>query len=191
MPSTPQEALAIFDRAVWIITARAGDDMSGLVATFVNSASLVPSLPRLTAGIACHHFTWELIRRSQAFAAHLIDEETIDLAWRFGLDSGRRVRKYDGVGWHPGPSGSPILDRALAWVDCRLEADFDTGDRSIFLGAVIDGGVTRPGTPLSANRLFALATPEQVQRMDGARVRDERIDEAALLSWRAARSRQP
>ncbi|MGE3179822.1 MAG: flavin reductase family protein, partial [Vicinamibacterales bacterium] len=64
MPSTPQEALAIFDRAVWIITARAGDDMSGLVATFVNSASLVPSLPRLTAGIACHHFTWELIRRS-------------------------------------------------------------------------------------------------------------------------------
>ena len=191
MTSDPQAALALFDRAVWIITAGSNEARSGLVATFVNSASLVPSLPRLAIGIASHHRTWELIRASQAFAAHLVDERACDLMWRFGLESGRTVDKFAGVAWRAGHTGSPILESALASLDCMVEAELDIGDRTIFVGAVVAGGIHRPGVPLTAIRLFELASPDQQRQMDAARVRDEQIDEAAMLAWRAARMQRP
>jgi len=174
----------MFDRTAWIVTASAGAEKSGLVATFVNSASLVPALPRLVAGIAQHHYTWDLIRRSRAFAAHLVDESQAALIWRFGMASGREIDKFGQLGWRSGLTGAPILDDALSWLECRVEADLDIGDRTIYVGAVTDGGVNRPGAPLTANRVFELATAEQRQRLDSERQRDAAIDEAALLAWR-------
>ena len=189
MTSNPQDALALFDRAAWIITAASGETRSGLVATFVNSASLVPTLPRLAVGIACHHRTWELIRASRAFAAHLVDEDACELVWRFGLASGRSVDKFAGLAWRAGQTGSPILEDALTSLDCTVEAELEIGDRTIFVGDVVSGGIHRPGVPLMASRLFALASPEQKAQMDAARVHDEQIDRDAMLAWRAQRSR--
>ena len=177
----------MFDRTAWILTARDGDEMSGLVATFVNTASLVPALPRLAIGLARHHYTWDLIRRSRSFAAHLIDDAQSDLIWRFGLASGRKANKFAELAWRPGQTGSPVLECAMAWLDCAVEAELDIGDRTIYVAAVLDGGVNRPGTPLSANRIVELATPEQRQRMDEDRHRDAQTDAAAMLAWRAAR----
>jgi flavin reductase (DIM6/NTAB) family NADH-FMN oxidoreductase RutF len=185
MDDPRQQVLGMFDRTAWILTARVGEEMSGLVATFVNTASLVPSLPRLVTGLARHHYTWDLIRRSRSFAAHLIDEAQPDLIWRFGLESGRRVNKFADLPWRRGQTGSPVLESAMAWLDCAVEAELDIGDRTIYVAAVLDGGVNRAGTPLTANRIHEIATPEQRQRMDEDRHRDEQIDAAAILAWRA------
>jgi flavin reductase (DIM6/NTAB) family NADH-FMN oxidoreductase RutF len=182
-----QQVLEMFDRTVWIVTAGDDDGRSGLVATFVNSASLVPALPRMAVGIARHHYTWELIGRSGAFAAHLIDESSASLAWRFGLASGRDVDKFDALDWHTGLSGSPLLADALGWLDCRVEAELDIGDRTIFVGAVIDGGTSRNGSPLTANRLMSLADAAQREQLAQHRLRDEQLDAPALLAWRAGR----
>src|SRR5215211_7895101 len=94
-----QDVLASFDRTVWIVTARTESGNGGLVATFVQNASIVPAAPRLIAGIAAHHHTWQLITRSRAFAAHLITKEHAHLLWRFGLASGKQVDKFAGVRW--------------------------------------------------------------------------------------------
>jgi flavin reductase (DIM6/NTAB) family NADH-FMN oxidoreductase RutF len=187
MDDSRQQVLGLFDRTIWIITARHGDEMSGLVATFVNSASLVRSQPRLAIGIACHHYTWDLIRRSRAFAAHLVDEAHCALIWRFGLVSGRQASKFADLEWRRGQTGSPVLVEALAWLECTVEAAFETGDRTIYLGAAVDGGVNRAGAAVTQQRLFELATPEQRQRMDADRRRDEEIDAAAMLAWRTHR----
>ena len=180
-----QKALALFDRTVWVITASDENRTGGLVATFVNNASLVAALPRLSIGIARHHHTWELIDRSRSFAAHLVDEQHIELIWRFGLASGRRTNKLAGLRWNRGRTGSPVLQDALAWLDCSVEAELNTGDRSIYVAAVLDGGVNRAGAALTSNRVFALATPEQRVQMDADRVRDAELDAAAILAWRA------
>ena len=180
-----QHVLSLFDRAVWILTAASGDRAGGLVATFVNNASLVPALPRIAAGIARHHHTWELMEHSRAFAAHLVDEAHADLLWRFGLGSGRDVHKLEGIAWRREQTGSPVLDDALAWLDCSIEAELDTGDRTIFLAAVVAGSVNRAGAPLTATRMFELGSPEQRRRMDDERRRDEAVDSAAIIEWRA------
>ena len=105
------------DREIWLITARAGDRQSGLIATYVSRASLVPTAPRVTVGLAKHHFTHELIQESNAFCIHLVDEDHIGWVPRFGICSGREIDKLGALATDAGVTGSPILTGALAWFD--------------------------------------------------------------------------
>jgi flavin reductase (DIM6/NTAB) family NADH-FMN oxidoreductase RutF len=181
-----RNVLSAVDRTAWIITSSHGDALGGLVATFVSEASLVPAMPRLAVGIARHHHTWELISQSGVFAAHLVDEANAELLWSFGLGSGRERDKFAGVRWRRAPSRSPLLEGALAWLDCAVEAALDIGDRTIFVAAVVDGNRNRPGAPITANRVMELAGDERRSRLDEERRRDEKLDAAAILRWRAA-----
>jgi flavin reductase (DIM6/NTAB) family NADH-FMN oxidoreductase RutF len=40
-----------------------------------------------------------------------------------------------------------VLDNALAWVDCRLHAEYPAGDHTIFVGEVVAGDA-KEGSPL-------------------------------------------
>lgn len=172
------------DRELWLITARVGDRSSGLIATYVSRVSLVPTLPRVTVALAKHHFTHELIQTSNAFCMHLVDEEHIDWVWRFGIQSGREADKLRGLMTSSGASGSPILAGAPAWLDCRVEARMDTGDRTVYLAEVLDAHMVQPETPLTLKRLLELAPAERLKELKLSLERDIEIDCEAILEWR-------
>lgn len=173
------------DRELWLITARAGEQSSGLIATFVSNASLVPSLPRMMAGLAKHHFTHELIEASGSLCMHLIDEAHIDWVWHFGIPSGREVSKLSGLDTRDGITGSPILSGAVAWLDCRVESQLDTGDRTIFLAEVVEARRESLHPPLTLKRALQLAPPERLKQLKERMEVDIRSDRAAILNWRA------
>jgi flavin reductase (DIM6/NTAB) family NADH-FMN oxidoreductase RutF len=172
------------DRELWLVTARAGEQSSGLIATYVSRVSLVPALPRVTIALAKHHFTHELIEVSNSFCMHPVGEDQIDWVWRFGVPSGREVDKLDGLPTSKGTSGAPILTDAPAWLDCRVEARMDTGDRTVYLAEVLDAQVERTATPLTIKRLLELAPAERLREMKQALECDIELDRAAILDWR-------
>jgi len=182
------EVFKSLDRELWLITARAGDRQSGLIATFVSNASLVPSIPRVTVGLAQHHFTHELIQASDAFCMHLIDEAHLDWVWHFGIPSGREIDKLNGLTTSTSVTGAPILSGALAWLDCRVESQMDTGDRTVFLAEVLDAHVEHAASALTMNRLLELAPADNLRQLKLAMERDIEKDRAAILKWR---SQQP
>lgn len=186
---TPTSAavFAQLDRELWLVTAQAGSRRGGLIATFVNQASIVPELPRVVVGLAKHHHTWELIEASGAFALHLLGEEHLDLVWRFGLSSGRDHDKLAGLDVRTGATGSPILSDALAWLACRVETQLDTGDRTIYLAEVVQGEVLRATLPLTARRMVELAPPERMAMLKEQMANDSALDANAIHDWRRRR----
>ena len=46
------------------------------------------------------------------------------------------------------PLGNPVLDQALAWVDCELHQESDGGDHTIVVGAVRALGARDGAEPL-------------------------------------------
>lgn len=172
------------DREIWIITARAGGRQSGLVATNVSSASLVPALPRMTVGLANHHFTRELIDQSNAFCMHLIDESHLDWVWNFGIDSGRNTDKLSSFDTRASATGSPILNGAQSWLDCRVEARMDTGDRTVYLAEVLEGGGHQTSKPLTFKRLLELAPADKRKELKASVEQDVEVDREAILAWR-------
>ncbi len=184
----PAALFARTDRELWIVTARAAGRHGGLVATFVNQASIVPELPRVVVGLARQHHTWELVEASGAFALHLVGEEQADWVWRFGLQTGRAADKLHGLAWQPGRTGSPLLADALGWLDCRVEDRLHTGDRTLYLAEVVDARLTRDAAPLTVQRLVQIAPPDRLREMKEQLDRDARIDAEAILTWRRGRA---
>jgi flavin reductase (DIM6/NTAB) family NADH-FMN oxidoreductase RutF len=172
------------DRELWIVTARDGPQMGGLVATHVSMASIVPELPRVTVAVACHHQTWALIEASGAFALHLLGEEHLDWPLRFGLQSSRDVDKFAGLEHRPGQTGSPILDGALGWLDCRVESRLETGDRTIYVAEVVGAKAPAGGRVLTFQRWLALQSAEVRARLAEQRDHDAVIEAEAIRAWR-------
>ena len=50
--------------ALWLVTARAGDAEGGMIATFVNQASIAPEFPRMLVGLSHQHHTRQLVETS-------------------------------------------------------------------------------------------------------------------------------
>lgn len=89
--------------------------------------------------------SWAKIWRTKKFTVNVLGAGQEDLCRIFASKS---ADKFHGLQWHPAPSGSPILDGAVAWVDCVLDVAHEAGDHHIVIGRVTDLGVQAKDLPL-------------------------------------------
>jgi flavin reductase (DIM6/NTAB) family NADH-FMN oxidoreductase RutF len=69
------------------------------------------------------------------YAVNILREDQCDLSVRFAeLPEGR----FTGVSWHPGSTGSPLIDRALCALECRTIQMLDAGDHRVFIAEVME-----------------------------------------------------
>lgn len=134
-----------FASGVTVVTARRSDGVPcGLTANSFCSVSLHPPLVLVCVEYAAD--SHNCIRDMGAFAINVLEEGRGEgLSRRFaewGLED-----KFRGVAHREERSGAPVLEDALAWLDCRIVEAISAGDHSIFLGEVIAADA-REGTPL-------------------------------------------
>jgi len=172
------------DREIWLVTSQAGSQRGGLIATFVNAASIVPELPRVLVGLAKHHHTHGLVEASGAFVLHLLGERHLEWVYRFGLASGQTADKFIGVDVQQSKANSPLLRDALGWLECKVEAKLDTGDRTVYLAEVSDAVSSGDEPPLTVNRMVQLAPADRRAELRRRMQRDAALDAAAIRAWR-------
>jgi flavin reductase (DIM6/NTAB) family NADH-FMN oxidoreductase RutF len=182
---------AWLDREGWLVTSQDGPRQGGLIATFVSPASIVPESPRVLVALAHTHRTAELVEASGCFAMHLLSEENLELVWRFGLQSSRDVDKFAGLEVGKAPSGCPVLGDTVGWLDCRVEARHDIGDRAVFVADVVQGEVTHFAPPLTMRRLLELAPAHRLSEMQRRRHHDGFRDAQAIRLWRGLSPEPP
>jgi flavin reductase (DIM6/NTAB) family NADH-FMN oxidoreductase RutF len=56
--------------------------------------------------------------------------------------------RFEGVKFHRGKTGSPLLEGARAVVDCEVWRSYDGGDHTIILGRVVGAAAVGKGKPL-------------------------------------------
>jgi flavin reductase (DIM6/NTAB) family NADH-FMN oxidoreductase RutF len=78
------------------------------------------------------------------FAINILAERQEHLSQRFSTTSANR---FDGIEWHAASSGTPLLDDALAHLECAVVRTFEVGDHTILIGEVLRAG-HRAGKPL-------------------------------------------
>jgi flavin reductase (DIM6/NTAB) family NADH-FMN oxidoreductase RutF len=134
-----------FATGVAVVTSCHDDGSpAGLTVSAVSALSLQPTLMMVALDRKSQTHGW--VEQSGAFAVNVMEDgrgET--LARRFA--SGGHEEKFRGVAWRTQTTGSPVLDEALAWLDCRVHAALPGGDHTIFVGEVVAAD-TREGTPL-------------------------------------------
>jgi flavin reductase (DIM6/NTAB) family NADH-FMN oxidoreductase RutF len=127
-----------------VTTPRDDGAAAGLTVSAVTSVSLDPRLILVCVDRASD--THRLIEAAGCFAVNVLEEgmgET--LARRFS--DGDVEDRFRGIAWRTERTGAPVLDDALAWLDCRVSAALPGGDHTIFVGEVLHADA-REGTPL-------------------------------------------
>lgn len=89
--------------------------------------------------------TFARLRTLENFAVNVLASDQQDLCRAF---TSRREDRWRNLSWHRSPSGCPVLDDAIAWVDCRVVAVQEAGDHYMVLGEVTDLSDRRPAPPL-------------------------------------------
>ncbi len=169
---------------LWLVTAAAGPRRGGLIAACVSSVSIVPELPRMLLALARQHHTWELVEASGAFALHLLGERNLDWVYRFGMVSGRGQDKLAGLDVRIGPTGSPLVGGSLGWLECRVEARLDIGDRRVYVAEVVDAETAEAEPVLTAQRLLQLVPADRLRELKEQLVQDGAVDTRAIETWR-------
>jgi flavin reductase (DIM6/NTAB) family NADH-FMN oxidoreductase RutF len=149
-----KHACAQFATGVTIAGVRdASGTPHGLTVNSFTSVSLHPPLILICLGHEASVI--EYFRAATHFGISVLEEEQKSLSDHFARKGHDR---FDGVAWHPGKTGVPLLDGVLATVECSVEQRVRAGDHDLFIGEVRHIQV-RPGRPLIyfASKYRALA----------------------------------
>jgi flavin reductase len=128
-----RQALAQWASGVTIVTSRSGDVVHGMTVSAFTSVSLDPPLVLVCADKASS--THGVIAESGSFAAHVLTAGQGELSSLFA-DKQREAERFVGRAWSEGATGAPILEEALAVLDCKVVAAHDAGDHVIYVGSV-------------------------------------------------------
>ncbi|MEV0104399.1 3-hydroxy-9,10-secoandrosta-1,3,5(10)-triene-9,17-dione monooxygenase reductase subunit [Nocardia sp. NPDC050789] len=77
--------------------------------------------------------SWAAIERNGSFAVNMLAEEQQPVCARFGS---REPDKFGGIDWHTSELDLPVLDGALATIQCTVDNVLDGGDHYIVIGRV-------------------------------------------------------
>lgn len=131
-PDLFRNVLGHFPTGVTVVATIDEGRPLGLAVGSFFSVSLEP--PLVGFCVMTDSSTWPLIERTGRFAVSVLADDQSDICRRLAT---KATDKFDGVAWRPASvTGSPVLDRAVAHIDCELEQKHEAGDHWIVVGRV-------------------------------------------------------
>jgi flavin reductase (DIM6/NTAB) family NADH-FMN oxidoreductase RutF len=138
-----REVLSQLATGVSILTVKYGSLCHGITVNSFCSLSLEP--PLILVCIREDSFCLNLIEKGRTFGINILDETGEDLSRQF---ASRTASKFTNVSYRLSREGIPILNTALATIECRLVNRYPGGDHSIIVGEVLNAEVDHYSQPL-------------------------------------------
>ena len=130
-PQRMREIMGNFCSGITVITAATPQGPIGFTCQSFTSLSLEP--PLITFNPARTSTTWPVIKEIGSFCVNVLPTEHRHISGQFARSG---TEKFAGINHTTSDLGNPILDDALAWIDCTLHAEYDGGDHTIVVGRV-------------------------------------------------------
>jgi 3-hydroxy-9,10-secoandrosta-1,3,5(10)-triene-9,17-dione monooxygenase reductase component len=135
-----------FVTGVTVVTALDGERPQGITVNALSSVSLDP--PLVMIALDRRRFLTPIVRAAGRYAVCVLSEEQQALSDCFAgapVTPGRD--EFCGAAWHPGSTGLPLLDGAIATLECTVVQTFSAGDHDLFIGRV-DALANEPEHPM-------------------------------------------
>jgi flavin reductase (DIM6/NTAB) family NADH-FMN oxidoreductase RutF len=143
-PALFRQLLGHFATGVTVVTARDADgNASGMTANSLASVSLAPPLVSICVDQLAD--THRVLATGGPFVINLLASGQEALSRRFALK--QTGDRFAGVGYRLTDRQLPVLDGALAHIECDFFAAHVLGDHTLFVGRVTGGGAAE-GRPL-------------------------------------------
>lgn len=140
MKESFRTAMGRFAAGVTVVTMASPDEVNAMTATAVSSVSLEP--PLVLVCVDRDNHSNKLITESGAFAINILAQDQREFSDTFARPGAGKAEALAAISSSRGPSGSPIIEGCLAYLDCELFASHNAGDHTIFIGKVLKAEVS-------------------------------------------------
>jgi flavin reductase (DIM6/NTAB) family NADH-FMN oxidoreductase RutF len=134
-PEALKEAMRTWLTGVAIVTGKYEEAIHGMTANSFNSITLEP--PTVLVALRHHTRTRHLVNEGRVFAISILDTRQIRLAKRFAGQVDIDHPRFEGVETFELITGSPLIEGAIAFLDCKVIESFNVGNTTVFLGEVL------------------------------------------------------
>lgn len=138
-------ALGRVPTGLYVVATRDGDAPVGFVGSFVMQVGFEP--PTMCVAVGKARGPLEAIRGAGRFSISILDPESQGCMGAFFKKYEGGEGPFDHLETSTAPGGMPVLDAALAWVECRVSGEHETGDHVVVFGEVEAGALQREGEP--------------------------------------------
>jgi 3-hydroxy-9,10-secoandrosta-1,3,5(10)-triene-9,17-dione monooxygenase reductase component len=132
---TFRQVMGRFATGISVVTTFDGDQPAGITVNALSSVSLDP--PLVMVALDRSRFITPMVRKLGRYAVNVLGEDQQALSDCFAhapVSPGREA--FCGASWSPGPEGLPLLDGAIATLECTVVQTFSAGDHDLFIGRV-------------------------------------------------------
>ena len=134
-PGLFRKVMGHFVTGVSVVTALDGGRPFGITVNALSSVSLEP--PLIMVALDRRRFLTPIVRAGGRYAVNILAEDQQAMSDCFAgapVTPGRDA--FCGAAWHPGETGLPLLDGAIATLECTVVETFSAGDHDLFIGRV-------------------------------------------------------
>jgi 3-hydroxy-9,10-secoandrosta-1,3,5(10)-triene-9,17-dione monooxygenase reductase component len=146
MPEPPDHAVDVtpdvfravmgrFVTGITVVTTLKDGQPQGITVNALSSVSLEP--PLVMVALDRRRFITPFVRAARRYAVNVLSEDQQALSDCFAgapVEPGRDA--FCGARWAPGTTGLPLLDGAIATLECTVVRTFEAGDHELFIGRV-------------------------------------------------------
>jgi flavin reductase (DIM6/NTAB) family NADH-FMN oxidoreductase RutF len=138
-------ALRMIPYGIYVLTA--GDGNGNFAATTVNWVTQTAFTPPLVVvALKPDLGAYPMVKNTRTFALNMLGKDGKGVAYTFFKPTKLQDGKLSGQSIHKGANGLPILDAAVAAVECKVTSIVEQGDHHIVIGEVVDAHVAKPIT---------------------------------------------
>lgn len=130
-PDAFRSALRKFASGVTIVTVADGDYLHGMTASAFASVSLEPPLVLVCLDKMSRTLT--LLRDTGVFSVNVLGAGQEEVSGAFAQ---RGLKPFASIPHRRGDNGTPVLDDAIAVLECTTYRVFEAGDHEVVLGEV-------------------------------------------------------
>ncbi|NJM96012.1 MAG: MBL fold metallo-hydrolase [Phormidesmis sp. RL_2_1] len=135
-------ALGRISNGLYIVTAKKGDLSSAMIASWVMQASLEPL--GVAISVAKDRAIEMLLHGGDRFVLNVLEEANYQpLMKHFLKRFPPGADRFAGIDTYPANNGSPILAKALAYIECEVSNRYECSDHMIVYATVKTGRVAK------------------------------------------------
>ena len=139
-------ALGRIPSGLFVVTARRGEAETGMLASWVQQCAFEP--PSLSMAVQRGRDIAAWLTDGSWFTLNILDDTQTDMIVHFGRGFAPDEPAFAGLEIERPESGGPVLQEALAYLECRVVGRHETGDHDLFIGQCIRGRLLSEGHPM-------------------------------------------
>ncbi len=125
--------------ALALVGSRSGDDWNAMTTSWITQVAQEPVL--IGVGVDKVALTHRLIADGGSFTVNLWDATNTRPFVKFSKPATKEGMTLNGWPITEGVTGAPILDDAVAWLECEVRNAVDCGSHTFFIGELVAAAI--------------------------------------------------